>query len=60
MLYWNVELYRKLGHMVWTTGSRMKVNGTDLGTENVCITAGHTTKTKLTAQQCNTVIFREV
>lgn len=28
MLYWNVELYRKLGHMVWTTGSRMKGNGT--------------------------------
>lgn len=28
MLYWNVELYRKLGHMVETTGSRMKGKGT--------------------------------
>lgn len=28
MLFWNVELYRKLGHMVCTTGSRMKGNGT--------------------------------
>lgn len=26
MLYWNVELYRKLGHMVWSTGSSMKAH----------------------------------
>lgn len=28
LLCWNVELYRKLGHMVQTTGSRVKGNST--------------------------------
>lgn len=27
MLFWNVTLYRKLGHMVYTTGNRMKGDG---------------------------------